>query len=73
VPIYFLKDIQPKMVKNICIYYTLISAGMKFRNKKTYRYGIPVYTGPFRVLRWHILPEVAIWLSTQYIETGGSL
>jgi hypothetical protein len=28
----------------------LISAGMKFRNKEKFRYGIPAYTGPFRVL-----------------------
>jgi hypothetical protein len=27
----------------------LISAGIKFRNRK-FRYGVPVYTGPFRAL-----------------------
>jgi hypothetical protein len=30
-----------------CINYILISAGMKFRNKKKFRYGIPAYIGPF--------------------------
>jgi hypothetical protein len=28
----------------------LVSAGMKFRNKKKFRYGIPAYTGPFEAL-----------------------
>jgi hypothetical protein len=32
------------------IVYMLISAGMKFRNKKKYRYGKPVYSYPFRAL-----------------------
>jgi hypothetical protein len=32
------------------IQYILINAGMKFRNKKKFRYSIPAYTGPFRAL-----------------------
>jgi hypothetical protein len=32
------------------VQYVLIGAGMKFRNKKKFRYGIPPYTGPFQVL-----------------------
>jgi hypothetical protein len=28
----------------------LISAGVKFMNKKKFWYGIPAYTGPFRVV-----------------------
>jgi hypothetical protein len=28
----------------------LISAGVKFRNEKKFRYGIPAYTDPFRAL-----------------------
>jgi hypothetical protein len=35
---------------NVYIAYILISAGMKFRNKEKFRYGIPAYTGPFRAL-----------------------
>jgi hypothetical protein len=31
--------------------YLLISAGMKFRNKNKFWYGIPAYTGPLRVLQ----------------------
>jgi hypothetical protein len=34
----------------------MISAGMKFRNKKTFRYGIPAYSGPFQALR--VFPPV---------------
>jgi hypothetical protein len=33
--------------------YWLISAGMKFRNKKKFRYGIPAYTVPCRALHTH--------------------
>jgi hypothetical protein len=32
------------------IVYILVSAGMKFRNKEEFEYGIPAYTGPFRAL-----------------------
>jgi hypothetical protein len=32
------------------IKYVFISAGMKFRNKKKFRCGIPAYTGPYRAL-----------------------
>jgi hypothetical protein len=32
------------------ISYILIRAGMKFRKKKKFRYGIPAYTGPFPAL-----------------------
>jgi hypothetical protein len=28
----------------------LINAGMKYRNKKKFHFGIPAYTGPFRAL-----------------------
>jgi hypothetical protein len=55
VPIYFLKESKNipsekwgKKYKGI--YYILISAGMRFWNKKKFRYGIPVYTGLFRTL-----------------------
>jgi hypothetical protein len=43
------------------VVYILISAGMKFGNKKI-RYGIPAYTGPFPALyiRLCILEEVAL-------------
>jgi hypothetical protein len=43
--------------------YMLESNGIKFRNKKKFRYGIPTYTGPFRAL---ILPwktDIAYQLS----------
>jgi hypothetical protein len=30
--------------------FVLISAGMKFRNKKKFRHVIPAYTGPFGAL-----------------------
>jgi hypothetical protein len=40
-----LPGIEPVIQSDI-----LISAGMKFRNKKKFRYGIPAYTGPFRAL-----------------------
>jgi hypothetical protein len=32
------------------VYYILTSAGMKFKNKNKFLYGIPAYTGPFRTL-----------------------
>jgi hypothetical protein len=39
-----------KMKKNINACIILINAGMKFRIKEEFRYGIPAYTGPFRAL-----------------------
>jgi hypothetical protein len=39
-----------KIKKNIGGYTSSICAGIKFRNKKKFRYGIPVYTDPFRAL-----------------------
>jgi hypothetical protein len=54
VPIYFIQVTQGYTVRKIdkekWISYILVSAGMKFRNKKKFRYGIPAHTGPFRVL-----------------------
>jgi hypothetical protein len=48
VPEYFLKAKQGYSVRGIerdkWIDYILVSAGMKFRNKKKFRYGIPSYT-----------------------------
>jgi hypothetical protein len=38
------------MEKGKWIWYMLISASMKFRNKNKFWYGIPAYTGPFRAL-----------------------
>jgi hypothetical protein len=35
----------------------VISAGVKFRNKKS-RYGIPAYTGPFRALGMYRVTRV---------------
>jgi hypothetical protein len=33
------------------IYYAIVSASMKFRNKNKFRYVIPAYTGQFRAMR----------------------
>jgi hypothetical protein len=41
-----------EMEKDKQVYYILISAGMKFRNKKKFRHNIPAYTGPFRACFW---------------------
>jgi hypothetical protein len=54
VPVFFSKVKQGytfrKMKKYKWIQYALISAGMKFRNKKKFGYGISEYTGAFRAL-----------------------
>jgi hypothetical protein len=41
---------QKNIEKYKQIHYILISAGMKFRNKKKFLYGMPAHTGPFRAL-----------------------
>jgi hypothetical protein len=55
VSLYLLKAKQENAFRNMerykWIYYILVSAGVKFRNRKKFRFGIPVYTGPFRALR----------------------
>jgi hypothetical protein len=53
VPVYFLKAKQGYTVRKLkkkgkWIWYIMISAGMKFRNKNKSQYGIPTCTGPFR-------------------------
>jgi hypothetical protein len=48
-----------KMEKDKLIWCILKSAGMKFRNEKKFRYGIPAYTGPIRAL---VAEELAIKL-----------
>jgi hypothetical protein len=52
--IYFLKAKQGytvrKMEKDKWVLYILISAGMKFRNKKKFQYDITACTGPFLAL-----------------------
>jgi hypothetical protein len=51
---YFFKAKQKytirKMKKDKWLWCILKSAGMKFRNKKKFGYGIPAYTGPFQAL-----------------------
>jgi hypothetical protein len=41
--------VRKKLEKKL-IYYILVYAGMKFRNKKKFLYVIPEYTDPFRAL-----------------------
>jgi hypothetical protein len=52
--VYVLKAKQGYTVRKIekyeWIWCLLVSAGMKFSNRKNFRYGIPAYTGPFRAL-----------------------
>jgi hypothetical protein len=48
-----------KMEKNISGY-ILVSAGIKFGNKKKFRYSIPAYTSPFRALC--IIRNVGIYI-----------
>jgi hypothetical protein len=53
VPVYFLKVKQGyvrKIEKYKLIHYILVNAGMKFGNKKKFRYGIPAYASAFRAL-----------------------
>jgi hypothetical protein len=53
---YFLKAKQGYVVRKvekykwIYSYYIFISTGMKFRNKKKFRYATPLYTGLIRAL-----------------------
>jgi hypothetical protein len=49
---------RKKMEKDKWKYYTLLRAGMKFRNKKKFRYDIPAYTGPFRAL--HVVDKIVL-------------
>jgi hypothetical protein len=52
-PAHFVKVKQEYYVRKmekINGYFILIIAGMKFRNKKQFRYGVPAYTGPLRAL-----------------------
>jgi hypothetical protein len=37
-------------IRHRYVFLEKISAGIRFRNKKKSRYGIPAYTGPFRTL-----------------------
>jgi hypothetical protein len=50
----------------------LIRAGMKFRNKKKFRYGIPAYTGPFQALDtgYRSTPDFTN-LETLFIKSDG--
>jgi hypothetical protein len=53
-PVCFVKAKQEytvrKMGKDKRIQSILISTGMKFSNRKKFRFGIPAYTGPFPAL-----------------------
>jgi hypothetical protein len=46
----------------------LISAGMKFRDKKKFRYYIPAYTGPFRTLPTFVSQTVTTLLKLRQIN-----
>jgi hypothetical protein len=53
-PVHFLKAKQGytvrKKAEDKWTLYILISAGMKFRNKHKFRYGIPAHTGTYRLI-----------------------
>jgi hypothetical protein len=75
VPVYVIKAKQGytvrKMEENINGYsFILRSAGMKFRKKMKFRYGMPAYTGPFQALdSGEFKLQQKCYLSAQMIYT----
>jgi hypothetical protein len=55
---------KSRKVNEHITYYILISAGMIFRNKKKFRFGIPAYTGPFRASKMCIPTQTAFIVPT---------